>query len=224
MNPPTLVPAALKKSYDALNQESLQKAREGDAESQALVAEAFADGEIVPQDLGIAIDWYQKAAEQGFALAQTQLGFNLLKMVPGEQGHRLAIKWFEMAAKNGNEVAQCNTGLFRAEGWGGPVDWKQAVFWYEKAAQAGHSGAQLNLGMALFAEPQVTPDPARGLKLLNQAADQGVSMAMLALGELYENGPPGVTINQKTAIDYYRRGAAEGEPSCQEALRRLGAG
>jgi TPR repeat protein len=62
----------------------------------------YQNGKGVPQDDAEAIRWYLKAAEQGNADAQNNLGL----MYQTE-----AIKWYLKAAEQGNTGAQFNLGL-----------------------------------------------------------------------------------------------------------------
>ena len=51
---------------------------------------------------------YKKAAEQGHAGAQNELGVLLFWGNGVEQDYNLALHWFELAASNGDEVAKKN--------------------------------------------------------------------------------------------------------------------
>ena len=52
----------------------MTEALDGNAESQYCLGRAYDDGELVPRNLMEAISWYQKAADQGHALACKALG------------------------------------------------------------------------------------------------------------------------------------------------------
>lgn len=52
----------------------LEKAQAGDAEAQFQLAEAYEDGNGMPQDDELAAQWYRKSAEQGNAKAENGLG------------------------------------------------------------------------------------------------------------------------------------------------------
>ena len=62
-----------------MNQDLLEKAISGDAESQYQLALCYRNGEGVEQSNEEAEKWYRKAAEQGNSDAQealTELGYN----------------------------------------------------------------------------------------------------------------------------------------------------
>ena len=62
----------------------------------------------LPEDNAEAVKWYRKAAEQGVALGQHNLGlmYNLGEGVP--QDDVQAYAWFNTAAAQGNELAKEN--------------------------------------------------------------------------------------------------------------------
>ena len=69
------------------------------------------DGEGVPEDDKKALNWYRKAAENGFAMAQANLGvkYALGQGVP--QDYVTAYAWLNIAAASGDERAKKNKDL-----------------------------------------------------------------------------------------------------------------
>ena len=101
----------------------------------------------------LAVKWFRKtvarcrkAAEQGYAPVQYNLGicYELGEGVP--QDHEQAAKWYRKAAEWGYAPAQYNLGLCYILGAGVPQDHEQAAKWYRKAAEQGVAGAQYHLG------------------------------------------------------------------------------
>jgi hypothetical protein len=91
-------------------------------------------GRGVPQDDAEAVRWYRLAAEQGVALAQTNLGVMYAsgRGVPKDDVE--AVRWFRLAAEQGVALAQTNLGLMYANGEGVPQDYVQAHLWFNLAA------------------------------------------------------------------------------------------
>src|ERR1017187_4789217 len=58
----------------SIDQSLLTKANAGDATSQELMGQAYANGDGVPKDYQQAAFWSRKAADQGNATAQNDLG------------------------------------------------------------------------------------------------------------------------------------------------------
>ena len=88
-----------------------------------------------------ALHHWQKAAEQGLADAQYDLGaqYMLGEVIP--QNNDTAADWYEEAAMQGHTSAQFNLGVLYANA----KQYANARHWWEQAAQAGHENAQLNL-------------------------------------------------------------------------------
>jgi TPR repeat protein len=138
----------------------------------------------VAKDFVQAAAWYRKAADQGHASAQYNLGvcyrdgagvamnaFEAAKWYrkAAEQGHAEAAKSldefhtesltrFRKAAEQGDAEAQNNLGKCYAEGEGVPQDFVQALKWYRKAAEQGHAEALFNLGGRYYNGEGVTKD------------------------------------------------------------------
>ena len=82
---------------------------------------------------------YKKAADQGDAEAQFNLGvmYSLGEGVPKD--YKQAVYWYRKAADQGHADAQSNLGFMYHEGRGVPKDDTQAVYWLRKAADQGHA-------------------------------------------------------------------------------------
>ena len=84
-------------------------AREGRAWAQSDLADYFVDGFVIDKDLSSAAFWYRKAAEQGYAPAQTNLGWLYFNGYDGVAPNRaVAVHWFSEAAAQGNRTAVRN--------------------------------------------------------------------------------------------------------------------
>ena len=62
-------------------------------------------GEGVEKDLVCAVEWYQRAADQGDASAQFNLGWCYQHGEGVEKNLVLALKWYQSTADQGNEGA-----------------------------------------------------------------------------------------------------------------------
>jgi len=67
------------------------------------------------------MQWFRKAADKGFALSQSSLGWGYMKGLgqdvgQGMQDHRQAAYWFNLAAQQGEPHAQVSLGMFYEEG------------------------------------------------------------------------------------------------------------
>ena len=84
-----------------------------------------------------AVKWYRKAAEQGLALAQYNLGVSYANGLGVSQNYTEAVKWYRKAAEQGYAAAQYNLGRCYANGQGVPQSFTEAEKWYRKAAEQG---------------------------------------------------------------------------------------
>lgn len=121
-------------------------------------------GRGVEKDYEQSLYWIHKAAEQGDAAAQWQLG-----MMYGEgrygvgQDGELQIYWFRKAAEQGYADAQYMLGLVYQNGHLVEINYEQAVYWYRKAAEQGNSSAQDSLGKMYKEGSSVTQDDEQGI-------------------------------------------------------------
>ena len=110
-----------------------------------------------------AAKWLTKAAKQGHANAQYELGLMYSYGSMYSYGDRveydsvMAAKWFHIAAEQGNAGAQCKLGKlyegvlfeFGNDAYVSP-DYVTAIHWYTKAAQQGHVGTAFQVGTAFL--------------------------------------------------------------------------
>ena len=81
-----------------------------------------------------AVKWYRKAAEQGKALAQRNLGLMYDNGQGVAQDHAQALKWYRKAAEQWDVGAQNNLGRLYLLGQGVPQDYVRAHMWFNLAA------------------------------------------------------------------------------------------
>ena len=66
----------------------------------------FAQGLEVPKDFDKALKWYGKAANQGNAVAQCNLGVIYQNGYGAAKDYDEALKWYRKAAEQGNAVSR----------------------------------------------------------------------------------------------------------------------
>jgi len=66
----------------------------------------YANGRGVPQDAAEAVKWYRKAADQGDATGQYNLGWMYANGRGVPQDDAEAVKWYRKAADQGDARAQ----------------------------------------------------------------------------------------------------------------------
>ena len=83
-----------------------QSRRTGNAGAQFNLALCYRNGRGLEKNDTEAVQWYHKAAEQGYAEAQYNLGYCYLMGYGVKKNHPEAIKWFRKAAEQEFEPAQ----------------------------------------------------------------------------------------------------------------------
>mgnify|MGYP002136838370 FL=1 len=106
----------------------------------------YANGRGAAQNDKEAVAWYRKAAEQGHANAQNNLGVMYANGQGVSQNDKEAVTWYRKAAEQGNANAQKNLGVRYEDGRGTAQNYKEAVAWYRKAAEQANADAQNYLG------------------------------------------------------------------------------
>lgn len=115
----------------------LPLAEQGDDASQINVAEIYAKGLGVKQDIPEAIKWFEKAAAQGNVAAEFSLG-EIYGYGHGVQtDHKQSIKWYRKAALQGHASAQYKLGAKHFKGEGVPMSYLMAYAWMDMAAKQG---------------------------------------------------------------------------------------
>jgi hypothetical protein len=105
----------------------------------------YYNGFGVNKDPAEAAKWWQKAAEQGHADSQFNLGLAYGNGLGVKQDPTEAVKWFLKAAEQGIPPAQYALGVMYGNGFGVKRDSTEAVRWYREAAGQGYKKAQKKL-------------------------------------------------------------------------------
>lgn len=108
-----------------------------DPAQQTRIGQMYLRGEHVARDPGKANEWFRKAAEQGYALAQAHLGMSYLKGRGIEKDTQQALVWLTKAADQGNAKAQLELGLAYRDGTGVARDPERALMWLTLSAGSG---------------------------------------------------------------------------------------
>ena len=77
-------------------------------------------------------------AEQGYPLAECQVGYFYYDGLGVEKDLEKALYWTQRAAEHGDRDGQCNLAWFYEDAIGVPQDLEKAKYWYHKAALQNH--------------------------------------------------------------------------------------
>lgn len=166
-----------------------------------------------------AASWYRKAADQGYARAQFDLGWMYQAGRGVDQNYAEAVRWYHKAADQGYARAQFNLAELYWNGLGVDQDYAEAVTWYRKAADQGDTDAQYWLGVMYDNGRGVNQDYAEAVSWYRKAADQGNARAQCNLGSMYYDGT-GVGKDVSKAKELWEKAAAQGNSTAKSNLER----
>lgn len=93
------------------------------------------------------VELLRRAAEQGNADAQYNLGDCYYYGEGVAQDYAQAVYWWRQAAEQGDAMVQNKLGICYCNGQGVAQDYAQAVYWWRQAAEQGNAYAQYHLGV-----------------------------------------------------------------------------
>ena len=162
-----------------------EKANTGNPIAQNELAKMYFYGEGVKLDPSLALEWLQRAAEQGYVQAQNNLGVTYFSGEEGmQQDFSLALKWLQRATKQSYPPAQHSLGVMYFTGKGVQQDSSSALQWFQQAAEWGFVPSQYNLGVMYDEGEGVEPSPSLALMWFRRAAEQGHAPAQYRLNIL----------------------------------------
>jgi localization factor PodJL len=150
-------------------------AAKGDAAAEYEIAQRYAEGRGVPENLAEAADWYDRAAKQGLPIAQFRLGAFYEKGFGVKKDLDMARRLYAAAAEAGNAKAMHNLAVLYAEGIDGKPDYQSAAKWFRKAADYGLTDSQYNLGILYgrgIGMPTNLPEAYKWFSLAARDGDQ----------------------------------------------------
>lgn len=205
-------------------------AKAGLMEAQTMV------GSLALQDetgnKAVALDWFTKAAAQGDAAAQSNLGYMYATGTGVDADDTTAAGWYRNAAQSGLPRAQAALALFYEKGRGVEADQTEALRWYQTAAQSGLPAAQIRLGQLQAAGQTDIADAQQAAQWVAMAAGAGDKAALQWLETAARNNQPiaqgrlahllddsgAVPTDPGRALELYRSAADAGDPFSQLQL------
>jgi TPR repeat protein len=171
-------------------------------DNYALAARAlgmvYKGGVGVPVDMPQALQWFQKAADSGDNYSQSEIGAAYWDGIsPYRKDHAEALSWYRKAAVDPTEFfAARMLGIAYQNGDGAPQNAQEALQWFQKAANNGDGYSQTNIAFA---------------------ADPSQSGAARSVGIAYRDGI-GVPVDIQTALEWFQKGANEGDHYSQTVV------
>lgn len=160
---------------------------------------------------------HRKAAEDGDAKAQFDLGLCYYKGEGVEIDYTEATKWFKKSAEQEYAPGQEILGYCYYKGEGVEQNYDQAVIWLSKAAHQGNARAQNNLGVCYRNGQGVKQDDAEAMKWYGESAKQGDYIGECNFGKGYLYGL-GVEQDYTEAVKWLTKSANQDYAEAQYQL------
>jgi TPR repeat protein len=123
----------------------------GDADAQEKLGSLYAEGYSIDKNEKEAVKWWKKAAAQGNAAAQYELGIAYHEGSGGlSQSDKKALEWFRKAALQDEPRAELNVGIAYYHGIGVDKDVAEAMKWFQRAADKDIAQAQYILAAGYY--------------------------------------------------------------------------
>ena len=194
---------AIKMLDKAENNKIKKKAKEGDAESQFMLALIYDE----KNDNKNAFKWMKTAAQNNYTRAQTALSYYYGIGYYGKVNNNKEFYWANKAAEKNDDLAQHIVGECYFSGRGTKKDYKKAKEYYMLSAKQNNPAAMAALGTIYLKGYGVEIDKTIALKWLLKSAEQDYWGAEVALGEIYLEGEA-VDKDEKTAFMWFKKAAA----------------
>lgn len=164
---------------------------------------------------------YRKAAEQGDAKAQFELGRCYEKGLGVSTDYNAAADWYRRAADKTNAEAMAALGRCYENGLGVDLDRSEALKWYRRSADLGCWDGINGVGKFYCIGIGVEKNYAEAAEWYRKAADAGNSEAQVELGHLYEADRFSLPGDSAEALKWYRKAAESGNLEGKKNLARF---
>jgi TPR repeat protein len=199
---------------------ALPRAEKADPAAQTLIAEIYAKGLGVAENVASASSWYGLAAKNGDRVAAFELGLLYLSGDGVPKNQQRAAELFKQASDKGYPPAEYNLALLHIEGQNASPSLNDAASLMKAAADSGLAEAQYDYGSMLIAGAGVPPDAKEGARQVGLAAEQGLVEAEIDYATLLYLGQ-GIDKNLHEAVGWYQRAASAGNPVGQNRYAKL---
>jgi TPR repeat protein len=147
------------------------------------------------KDYKNALEAWEPIANEGYAKAQTSMGWMYQNGLGVDQDYKQATEWYEKAVAQDFYIAQTNLGLMYETGLGLEKDLHKAVDLYQRASDQDYKFAHYNLGILYLDGRGVKKDKDKAITLFKKAHELGVEAAADALDSL------GIKVEKKKKKD-----------------------
>jgi len=137
-------------------------------EAQYLMAEMYANGLGIAQNIHRAIRWYAKSAASGYSSANFALGKLFEKGADNfPKGYREARVWYQKGAEANHPDSQMRLGLMLQQGRGGAADKVSGMAWLQLAKEndSAHAASLVEINKKKMSPELISQVKLRKLQL-----------------------------------------------------------
>lgn len=168
-------------------------AEKGHDMAQWALAEMYADGLYVEQNIQEAIEWYTKSVQQGNPYAKNNLAHFYYNGIFVDADYNKAVALYKEAAEQGVADAQRTLGYFYSDGEKIQPDYAEAIKWFEMAAAQGDGAAWGQLGSIYCGCKTVRTNEARANFCYEKGVELGDMFSIIQMGfrlvrRIYDKG------------------------------------
>ncbi|MDE5831487.1 MAG: sel1 repeat family protein [Desulfovibrio sp.] len=151
-------------------------AADGNPRAQVIMGRLFENGLGVEQDMAVAAQWFQLAAEQNYPEAQVLLAYCYEIGAGVPKNPQEVMNLFGRAAEAGNAEAQFNLAINFGQGlYGAPKNEVESFRWAQLAANQGYAQAERYLGACYEYGFGTNANPQLAQEWYAKAEKQGLS-------------------------------------------------
>ncbi len=172
-------------------------------------------------DYAEAARWWRKAADQGDAAAQSDLGWLYTSGRGGETNYAEAASWYRKSAEQGNPNGQHWLGHCYLSGRGVAKDEVEASKWFREAADNGVIAAQRDLGRLYATGRGIEQNSAEAIKWFRKAAESGLPSAQNSFAWMLATSTNASLRNGRLAVTFAENavaGTRRSDPSFLDTL------
>lgn len=171
--------ANMKKAVDCFLSAALENTH-----AQLNLATLYLEGNGVEKDVEKARNWFLSAAEKGYADAYVLCGDSYIFGEQSDNNYDTALYYYDKAITAGSAFGMFRLGWLYKEGLGVKADRSKAMLYLERAMAAGYPEARVVAAELYESDGNLT----KAIELLNKAAEEHDTQAMLKLSALYLRG------------------------------------
>lgn len=195
-------------------------AEQGDKRCQNQLGLWYLHGVGTEQNNKLAVEWFEKAAEQDYASAFGNIGDLYRKGLGVERDNKKAVHYYKEGADRKHPACQNQLGKCYLKGIGVDVNKDLAFSLFKDSSLQGYAPAMFMLYLCFLNGWGTDKDEGAAIDCLKKASKEKHAKSIYILGNYYEKGII-VDKNERKSLKLYIDSAKIGYPPAQEKLGEI---